>query len=219
MKAILSATLILLAVCMTRAAELRTWTNSSGQTLSAKFIEAVLDDQGKPQAAKIKLANGQNYTLEMTNLSSTDQDYVAGALKEQLAVEQKAKLAKRKAKWTDNWEEAQAESKETGLPILLFITGSDWCGYCMQLKSQVFESREFQKYANENAVLMVADFPKATQQSSSLKEQNKKLASEFPASGYPTVLLIKDGKQIARKSGYSGDSPKDYLAKLFTPAQ
>lgn len=219
MKAILSATLILVAVCITRAAEMRTWTNSTGQTLSAQFVDAVLDDQGQPKAAKIKLANGQNYTLEMAKLSSADQEYVAGVLKEQLAAEQKAKLARRKAKWTENWEEAQAESKETGLPILLFMTGSDWCGFCMRLKSQVFESREFQKYANENAVLMVADFPKSTPQSAALKEQNSKLKSEFPAGGYPTVMLIKDGKQIARKVGYGGDSPKDYIAQLSSGAK
>ncbi|TDU66016.1 thiol-disulfide isomerase/thioredoxin [Prosthecobacter fusiformis] len=191
----------------------REWTNTEGKSLTGTLVETVLDAQGKATAAKVRLPNGQVYILELSKLSAADQEYVATAQKEKAAEEQKALLASRRAKWTDDWEKAQEESEKTGLPILLLMTGSDWCGYCIRLKSNVFEEREFQKFANENVVLMIADFPHGSQ-SKALKEQNEKLKKDFPFGGYPTVKLVKDGKEVASFGGYGGDSAEDYVKKL-----
>ncbi|MCB1079156.1 MAG: thioredoxin family protein [Verrucomicrobiae bacterium] len=194
-------------------AETRTWTNTEGKTLTGSFEGTVLDSSGQITAAKVRLANGQQFTLQLANLSDADKEYVSAAAQQQTEDEQKAKLASRKAKWTDDWDKAQAEAKESGLPILLFMTGSDWCGYCMKLKENVLDKKTFESFANENLVLMEADFPRASQ-SRSLKEQNAKLKEQYPATGFPTVFLLKDGEVLGKFVGYGGDSDDDYIAKL-----
>ncbi|MEN3942488.1 thioredoxin family protein [Prosthecobacter sp. SYSU 5D2] len=191
----------------------RDWTNTEGKTVSATFVEAVVDAAGEVTGTKVRLASGQIFTLELNKLSETDREFVATAHQEKQEAEKKARLASRRAKWTEDWEKAKQESEQTGLPILLLMTGSDWCGYCVRLKDNVFEDRAFQKFANENVVLMKADFPRAAQ-SKSLKEQNAKLKTDFPFGGYPTVKLVKDGREIATFGGYGGDTPEEYIEKL-----
>ena len=39
------------------------------------------------------------------------------------------------------------------------FTGSDWCGWCIKLKKEVFSKPAFIDYANEHLILMTVDFP------------------------------------------------------------
>jgi len=213
MKTKFFACLLCFATTSLHAAESRTWTNQDSRTVTGSFQDAVINAEGQPSAAKIRLATGQVVTVDLTTLSAEDREYVASAMEAKAAAEKLAKLANRRAKWHEDWEKAQNEAGETGLPILLLMTGSDWCGYCIQLKGQVFDSREFQKFADTNYVLMVADFPHATQ-AKALKAQNEKLKQQFPFGGYPTVMIIKDEKKVGHMSGYGGDSPKAYIENL-----
>jgi protein disulfide-isomerase len=196
------------------AAELRSWTNTEGKALQASLVDIVTDAKGDVTTAKVRMTTGQMFNLEASKLSSADNDYLKLQATKRAEESKTALLANRKAKWTDDWEAAKAESAETGLPILLFMTGSDWCGYCMQLKGEVFENKVFQKYADQNLVLMVADFPKGIRQSKSLVDQNKKLEAQFPISGYPTIFIVKDDKVIARAGSTGGASAKEYVEKL-----
>ena len=40
--------------------------------------------------------------------------------------------------WEVNLDAAQAISIKTGKPILANFTGTDWCGWCIRLKKEVF---------------------------------------------------------------------------------
>jgi thioredoxin-related protein len=187
----------------------RTWKNNDGKEIKADLLRVDGDN------VRLKLTrNRQVFIIPISSLSEADQKYI----EEQKAIlaegDQAAQLASRKAKWTEDWDEAKKEAKETGLPILLFMTGSDWCGYCMRLKAGVFEKSDFQRFANKNLILMTADFPRGSQ-SKSTKKQNAELKGKYPFGGYPTVFLLdKRGKEIGKFSGYGGDSPKEYIAKL-----
>ncbi|CAN5700415.1 hypothetical protein BH11VER1_BH11VER1_38690 [soil metagenome] len=196
------------------AAESRSWTNTEGKAVQATLVDIVADAKGNVTAAKLRLTTGQMFTLEASKLSSADNDYLKSQATKRAEESKTALLANRKAKWTDDWEAAKAESTQTGLPILLFMTGSDWCGYCMELKGEVFESKVFQKYADQNFVLMTADFPKGIRQSKSLIDQNKKIEAQFPINGYPTIFIIKDDKVIGRAGSTGGASAKEYVEKL-----
>jgi protein disulfide-isomerase len=189
----------------------RTWTNREGKAIEAEFVSIVGDK------ARVRLTGGRTYDLPIASLSDEDQEFLRQE-KERAAQASAAgkagDLSKRRAKWTEDWEDAQKEAKETGLPILLFMTGSDWCGYCMQLDRNVFEEREFQRFADAHVVLMKADFPQGTQ-SRALKEQNAALRETYPASGFPTVYLLdQELKEVAKFTGYGGDPAKDYIAKV-----
>ncbi len=204
---------ILLGAMGVQAAEVRTWTSADGRTIEAALAEVTTNDDGTPAGVKVRPPAGGELTIPLASLAEADQKHVAEMLAKQEEEQRKAMLADRTAKWTEDWEEAQAESAETGLPILLLMTGSDWCGYCMQLHANVFDDREFQKYADENLVLMKADFPRGNQKRA-IKEQNAMLKEKFGVGGYPTVHLVKDGKSVDRIGGYGGDSPKEYVAKI-----
>ncbi len=46
-------------------------------------------------------------------------------------------------KWYNDMNEAMKVSKKTKKPLLLFFTGSDWCGWCIRLQKEVLKTPEF----------------------------------------------------------------------------
>jgi len=188
----------------------RTWENREGQRIDAEFLEFVNDT-----SIRIKLSsNGRIYTYSIADLSKSDQTYLAELKKKIIAEKAAAKLADRRARWTEDLEEAEAEAKEFGLPILYLFTGSDWCGYCIQLEDRVFSRREFREYADKNLVLLKLDFPRGSQRRS-IERQNQTLKNEFNVSGFPTVFLANvEGDSLGKIGGYGGWSPEEYIKRL-----
>lgn len=117
---------------------------------------------------------------------------------------------------------AQKLSKETGKPILILFSGSDWCRPCIQLHKLVFEDASFQAYARENVILYHADFPRRPENklAPELKALNYKLAGEYGIRGYPTTVVVSSkgnvlGKMVGNPDGtYDGymNLLKGYLA-------
>ena len=70
-------------------------------------------------------------------------------------------------------------SQKTNKPIMLFFTGSDWCGWCKKLVREVYKTPEFSKWAKKNVVLVDVDFPRRTKLSKDLIEQNNSLKNIF----------------------------------------
>ena len=81
-----------------------------------------------------------------------------------------------KAKWMDDYEAAVKLAKAENKLLLLDFTGSDWCGWCIKLKKEIFDQKEFVAYAEENLVLVELDFPRKKKLTESLQKQNKELA-------------------------------------------
>ncbi len=96
------------------------------------------------------------------------------------------------------WESDVAKACEASIkskkPLLLFFTGSDWCGWCMKLQNDVFKKQEFTKWSNENVILVELDFPKRKQLSPELTKQNQELQQMFEVRGYPTVWFVLPSK-------------------------
>ena len=98
--------------------------------------------------------------------------------------------------------------------MLMDFTGSDWCGWCIKLKKEVFSKPEFAEYASKNLVLMEVDFPRAKQLSASVKEQNENLAQHFNVQGFPTIVVLNaDGKKVG-ELGYMEGGPTAFIAEL-----
>lgn len=116
--------------------------------------------------------------------------------------------------WMTDFEKAKKEAAERKVPILANFAGSDWCGWCMKLDREVFSRAEFKKYAKDNLVLFLADFPARETQPDEVKRQNKELASQYGIRGFPTVLLLgADGKVLAR-TGYRKGGAAKYVEHL-----
>ncbi len=131
------------------------------------------------------------------------------------------KASKEDVVWHTDLNKAIELSKKENKPMMLFFTGSDWCGWCVKLKKEVFSQSEFKQWAQENVILVEVDFPKYTAQSEELKAQNRMLQQQFSVMGYPTCFFVKadklkDGKinytQLGSK-GYEAGGPVNWVTK------
>ncbi|MFT5054528.1 MAG: thioredoxin-related protein, partial [Oceanospirillaceae bacterium] len=93
-------------------------------------------------------------------------------------------------KWETDMSKGIDASIKSGKPMLLFFTGSDWCGWCKKLQREVFFTPEFEKWATENVVLMELDFPRRTAISEELRKQNSEMQQMFGVRGYPTIWFV-----------------------------
>jgi protein disulfide-isomerase len=121
--------------------------------------------------------------------------------------------------WETDINKAIKISNKTKKPMLLFFTGSDWCGWCIRLQNEVLRTPEFAKWAKENVVLVELDFPRRTAQTDAIKMQNNGMQQAFQVQGYPTVWFAsanqKDGKPNFTgmgSTGYVAGGPKAWLA-------
>lgn len=118
-----------------------------------------------------------------------------------------------KGTWHTDWESAAAESKKTGKPVLIDFTGSDWCGWCIKLKKEVFDTAAFKTWATKKVVLLEIDFPRGKPQSDKVKEKNQALAQKYGVQGFPTIIFAKaDGKALG-KYGYDQGGPSVWTKK------
>ena len=88
------------------------------------------------------------------------------------------------SQWLTNFEEGQKQANEQHHSILLNFSGSDWCMPCMKMKKDVFETADFKKYADDNLILINADFPRRkTKLPKEQKAQNDQLAERYNTHG------------------------------------
>lgn len=121
--------------------------------------------------------------------------------------------------WHTDMNKAVELSKKSHKPLLLFFTGSDWCGWCMRLQKEVMKTPEFTKWANDNVILVELDFPRRTPQAPEIQKQNMELQQTFAVQGFPTVWFVNaskiDGKINLQKlgsTGYVAGGPSAWLA-------
>lgn len=121
-------------------------------------------------------------------------------------------------KWYTDVREAITVSNKEQKPMLMFFTGSDWCGWCIRLQNEVLKTDEFKKWAATNVVLVELDYPRAVAQSPEIKSQNNELQQAFGIQGFPTVYFTsaetKDGRVNFKglgKTGYVAGGPTAWL--------
>ncbi len=117
--------------------------------------------------------------------------------------------------WTDDWQAAKLRSKEEKKPVLLYLTGSDWCGWCKKLEKEVLTQKAFMDFAKEHFILMEADFPRNKEQPAELKKQNAELEKKYLNGGYPTMwVLDSEGNKLSEDLGELKGGVDGYIAKL-----
>lgn len=126
--------------------------------------------------------------------------------------------AQESIKWQTNYEEALSQAKQSSKPLLLFFTGSDWCGWCNRLDEEAFHSKEFADSVGTKFVFLKLDFPLYANQDPQIKAQNKQLQQRFDVRSYPTVIIFdtQQNQQIGT-TGYrpgGGAQYADFLQKM-----
>lgn len=120
------------------------------------------------------------------------------------------------SEWGGNLDASLKDAKANNKLVLLYFSGSDWCGPCIKLKKDVYENNEFQTFASKNLILVKADFPRLKKNQLS-KEQtalNEKMAEKYNSKGkFPlSILLDSNGKILKEWDGY----PKDLTTESIS---
>jgi thioredoxin-related protein len=120
--------------------------------------------------------------------------------------------------WHTNLEDAKAIAQKDHKYILLNFSGSDWCGPCIRLKKEIFETSVFQSMADSELVLVNADFPRNKKNQLSAEQQkiNDAIADKYNAKGiFPyTLLLNADGKIIGTWEGLPDETPDNFIQEI-----
>jgi thioredoxin-related protein len=118
------------------------------------------------------------------------------------------------AEWLTDYHAALDRAGMEHKIVMLDFTGSDWCGWCMKLKGEVFDQPEFAAFAKENLVLVEVDFPRRKQLSADQQAANDALARNFDIQGYPTLIFVDStGKKVAQ-GGYMAGGPKKFIEEV-----
>lgn len=121
-------------------------------------------------------------------------------------------------KWSTNYNEAAAASKKDRKPILLFFTGSDWCGWCKKLHQEVFATPEFAQAVGKDFNFVEVDFPMNKPLPTEQQQENNMLKKKYGVKGYPTVIILDSNGNFVAETGYrpgGGKEYADYLKQLL----
>ena len=119
--------------------------------------------------------------------------------------------------WYLDFKKAQASSATENKPILLYFTGSDWCGACKLLEQKYFSKTRFKSLA-KNFILYEADFPKNKLKVNPLfEEKNIALKNKFNITAFPTIIIVdKKENVLGRVVGYRNEKTSKIYSSLFT---
>ena len=119
------------------------------------------------------------------------------------------------AKWHTDLPEALALAKKEKKLVFIDFTGSDWCGWCMKLKQEVFSTPDFNNYARTNLVLVEVDLPRFKPMSPELLVRNTKLQEQYRAEGFPTIIVLDAaGREVWRLGGYVDAKPIQWIMTM-----
>lgn len=120
--------------------------------------------------------------------------------------------------WYTNYQQAVSAAKQSNRPIVLFFTGTDWCGWCKKMHQEIFSSPDFIKEVGNNFIFVELDFPMNKQLPQALSQQNIMLKQKFGVTGYPTVVILDPNENFIAETGYrpgGGRSYAEYLRQLL----
>lgn len=122
------------------------------------------------------------------------------------------------AEWSTDFAKSQELALKTHKNILLNFSGSDWCGPCIRMHREIFETSDFLEFAEENLLLVNADFPRLKKHalSPALQTQNERLAEKYNKEGaFPlTLLLTPEGKVLKSWNGCPNISAKQFTEEV-----
>ena len=119
--------------------------------------------------------------------------------------------------WRSTLAEAQTAAHAENKLILVHFSGSDWCGWCMKLKGEVFETEAFNDFADANLILLEVDLPRNKPQSVAQRQKNEALMDQFGVKGFPTLgLLSERGKPVGQLS-YMAGGPMPMMNAMADP--
>jgi protein disulfide-isomerase len=188
-------------------------------------LETVLEEKGEPRS-RLERGNTTMLTYEDTTIRLVDGKVVsqtgATAAYATSAAPRSGPAPRSGAssgpgfngEWTTDYQSAMNTANGSGRSVLLFFTGSDWCGWCRRLEAEILDTEEFKTYASGNLVLVTLDFPRRIAQSDFTKRRNRELAQKYGIEGYPTIVVLNASGEEVGRLGYQPGGPGPFIKKL-----
>ncbi|GAA4241144.1 hypothetical protein GCM10022292_06390 [Winogradskyella damuponensis] len=119
--------------------------------------------------------------------------------------------------WQTDFAVAKEIATKESKPIILVFQGSDWCGPCIKLDREIWSTDTFKAYANENYVMLKADFPKRKKNalSEAQTKANAQLAEIYNKQGFfPFVVVLDSNGKVLGENSYKKTTPENYIKEL-----
>lgn len=118
------------------------------------------------------------------------------------------------SEWLTDLNKAKAQARTERKAVLVNFSGSDWCGWCMKMRRDVFLKPAFTNYAASNLVLVEIDFPKRKPLPPEVQKANQQLAQQFEVQAFPTLVLLgADGNRLGNVN-YANGGPRTFIAEV-----
>ena len=115
--------------------------------------------------------------------------------------------------WRTDYKDAMTYAqKDNKALLILFTSGNDACN---QLQQNVFASKTFIYYANENLSLMQVICPEQGKATDDLPKQTKTLMKKFNVTTCPFMVILDfKGNLLGTLSGYNGKSAREVTESI-----
>lgn len=106
-------------------------------------------------------------------------------------------------------------ASETNKPVLLIFSGSDWCIPCIRLQKKIFSDSLFKRFAEEQLILLIADFPQQKVNRQEHTKWNEELAKEFnPEGTFPLLILLRPDRTIVTLLKYENYTSEAFIRQI-----
>lgn len=114
--------------------------------------------------------------------------------------------------WQKDYDSALKQASAENKPMLVSLSGLNWCGWCKALEKEVFSQPEFIAYAQEHLICVLLDFDREGRATDAkFAPQHERLLEKFQVQGFPTVLILNpQGKGLVR-DGYRRGGAARYV--------
>lgn len=99
--------------------------------------------------------------------------------------------------WMTDLEAAKKKAAAENKALLLDFTGSDWCGWCIRIRKEVFDKPRFEAYVSDKFIPVEIDVPNNPNFDPQLRMRNKQLCDRYSIEGFPTVLVTDADGTVA----------------------